>query len=1092
MHITSFKIFNFRSYRHYILREKLSPGVNIFIGYNGSGKTTLFQAIDYIFNFKKKNFKYFDTLNNKNKYFDNQKFFSMVEISFDNSDRFFPVPSNEINIRRIFGSNIDKFLLCNCNVLPNHFFDFLNLKKVYLDNLVFKIKQGMHLEFKNASPKKRLQIFTYSIGLSCFKLFEKKSIEYLLKINLFKKKLLNLIEKVKKKEKYFSNKLKKYKRNENFTNEILILIFIYIQTRLKIFEKKKNKATNNHIQSFNTFQIIYTRFFFFKEEDFYIKYKSNFKKFKKFKKKNDYFLYMSKCLKSKNRFILFNNLIINYFAYVILKLESVNNLFEKLNKHFDNIKNRAINTFKIYNLTIKKNNDNENYKAIFLFNQYLLYRKIYKILHSFRIRNFDYATIGSISYFFIEEIIDKLKFSKLKVLKFENKIFSFFQEISTEKEKVRMNLFKFENELEYKLGTKNLKGVKKLLEIYKTTEYLKFKIYGLVIDLILVHKHFYIPVENLLNKYFTHIVVKDRNTILKIIKIYKEKIKIKIDFITLLGRSNFNNSKKKQLFKNIFPILLTIYYRPIFNTLFKRLLFNIYFINNQTSKNLFYKYGFQIINLDGDIFYPDGYITLGLLNRTKTTLELVNSIKRNRFFFIWLKKFNEKILKLMKFLSFLKNKIEFVYKFLEKFLKLISLKNTFDILHIQKLTKYEFFFWKTIKKENIYVSKFQNKKSYKFFAKKFCINIFDSDKIIKKNNFWNLYNIFFLKKLRLNEQMNLFSINIYYKILKNVNKKFFHLSNNYQQKIYLSKKKFIILSKKTYFYFSVFFFFRLFFKKIIFTGFYLKNLVSICFFYKKNINFSKTDILNFTIKIKKSEIRKKLLRIYYKISIKKINLKQNQKLNNFFFLRKIFTKSIIKFNQFETDLSLVNQTFDILIRKKKEKIKNFLIRVSKNFSFTFNKYVLNGKAAIIVKYNIKYLTNLNKLYQNINIVGISILAKFTNINSICFLEQMSSGQGSIISFFFYISMRIINFVLIYIIDEFDANLDFDNSIIFSYIIKEISTFGIQFLLSTFSAKSILNGDKWFGISVTTKGSYIQNVSKTTALKFNKIRKKMNN
>lgn len=203
MHITTFKIFNFRSYRHYILREKLSPGVNVFIGYNGSGKTTLFQAIEYIFNLKKKNFKYFDTFNNKNKYFDNQKFLSMVEISFDNSDRFFPIPNNEINIRRIFGSNIDKFLLGNCYVLPNHFFDFLNLRKVYLDNLVFKIEQGMQLEFKNVSPKKRLQIFTNSIGLSCFKLFEKKSIEYLLKINLFKKKLLNLIEKVKKKKNIF-------------------------------------------------------------------------------------------------------------------------------------------------------------------------------------------------------------------------------------------------------------------------------------------------------------------------------------------------------------------------------------------------------------------------------------------------------------------------------------------------------------------------------------------------------------------------------------------------------------------------------------------------------------------------------------------------------------------------------------------------------------------------------------------------------------------------------------------------------------------------------------------------------------------------
>jgi recombinational DNA repair ATPase RecF len=48
MHIISFKIFNFKSYKHCIIREELSPGINIFVGYNGSGKTTLLQAIDCI------------------------------------------------------------------------------------------------------------------------------------------------------------------------------------------------------------------------------------------------------------------------------------------------------------------------------------------------------------------------------------------------------------------------------------------------------------------------------------------------------------------------------------------------------------------------------------------------------------------------------------------------------------------------------------------------------------------------------------------------------------------------------------------------------------------------------------------------------------------------------------------------------------------------------------------------------------------------------------------------------------------------------------------------------------------------------------
>nr|UXY87819.1 structural maintenance of chromosomes 3 [Cryptomonas curvata] len=1088
MHITNFKVFNFKSYKHFILRENLSPGVNIFIGYNGSGKTTLLQAINCIFSLKQTNFRHPDVFISKTQFFNSQKFLSMIEISFDNSDRFFPVANNQIIIRRIFGSNIDKFFLGNCYILPNHFLDFLSLKKVYLDNLVFKIEQGMHLEFKNVSPKKRLKIFIYSIGLSCFELFEKKSIEYLLKINLCKKKLLNLIEKIKKKEKYLSRKLKLYKKNSNIINAFLVLKIMYTQMQLKIFEKKKTQIKNNYFQQSKIIKIINIRLCFIKEENFYIKYKSNLKNYNK---KNNYLLHSLIYLCYKNDFILFKSLIISYFAYDIPKMESRYNLLRLSNKYYDKVKRVGVNKFKIYNSILNENKNNINYENVFFFNQHSLYIRKYKILHSFQKKNANNRLLKPDTSFFIEKIIEQIKISKLKFLRFENKIFSFLHEISIEKEKIRINLFNYENDLEFKLGIKTLKGIKKLMGMYKTTDNFKFKIYGLVIDLILVHRYFYRPVESLLSKYYTHIVVKDKNTVLNMISICKEKLKTKIDFITLLGKSNFNviTKKKYELFINLFPILLTVFYRPNFNILFKRLLDNIYFVDSQQSKDLFCKYNYKIVNLDGNIFYPDGYIIINTSYQTKTTLELVNLLKKGRFFFSWLQKYNQKILKLVELLFFLKEKIHFLNNFLNKLFKLISLKNVYNNFNLEIVNKLEFFLSKIIIKENVYVNNFRNKKIYRFFSKKLVKqNEIQLLLIQNKISFWNLYIFYLFKQFYLNSKMTFYLESFYYKASQTLNKKFFHSRFNQKKKNQVCCKNFTKFSKQFCFYYSIFFFFRYFFKKRILSNFYLKSLILICFFNKKKNNNSKLGVLNFIIKGNKHEVKKKLLILFYKFSKKKCKIKIKQKSKNSYCLLKLFSKVITKFNQLETDLILVNQTFDILVRKKKEKIKTFLIIVSKNFSKIFSKNLSNGKAAIIIKYKMKYLTNINKLYQQINIIGITILAKFTSANSIYFLEQMSSGQGSVVSFFFFISLRVVNFVLIYILDEFDANLDSDNTILFSYIIKEISTFGIQFLISTFNQNFILNGDKWFGILSTNKGSYVQNVNRNVAVKFNKTNK----
>jgi chromosome segregation ATPase len=619
MHIISFKIFNFKSYKHCIIREELSPGINIFVGYNGSGKTTLLQAIDCILCLNTKNTRQDQIFNVLKKSNDYKKPVSMIEILFDNSDRFFPISNDYITIRRIFDSNVDKFLLCNLYISPHQFFDFLNIKKIYFDNLAFKIQQGMHLEFKKASVKKRLQIFIRSIGLNSFDLFEKKSIEYLLKINFYKKKLIGFIERIKKKEKYFSSKLKLYKKNEYLTNQFLLLYDIYYNNQNKIFEKKKSKANYTYIEQIKIIQIIYIRLFFIIEE----------KKFNKFNKKKKSLTFNKKSLYIED---FLTHLTIDVFTSLIKTVKYLCTMIKISNKHFNHIKNN----YAVKNI-IKNNQIDLNYKNIFAQDQNSIYLKIYKIFHIFQVNRLSNYLEQPKLLFFTENILTIINCSRLKLLKLENKVYFFQREILTEIEIVKTNLFKYENHLENKLGIKVLRGIRNLLKIIKDTSILKSKIFGLVIDLILVHKHFYKAIESVLSKYFTFIVVKNKKIIFEIIKTYKEKIKTRIDFITPIHQFKVNSSLlEDKLNSNVFPIIKTVFFRNDFEMLFKKLLNNIYFIQNSIQKQVVFQKNTLVVNLDGYIFDHGGHITIGLGNQKISALEIVNLLKKNRFFFFGL------------------------------------------------------------------------------------------------------------------------------------------------------------------------------------------------------------------------------------------------------------------------------------------------------------------------------------------------------------------------------------------------------------------------------------------------------------------------
>jgi hypothetical protein len=851
-------------------------------------------------------------------------------------------------------------------------------------------------------------------------------------------------------------------------------------------KKKKHNISNTYIEYIKIIQIIDIRLFFINEEKFCVHFKKKFNNYDNNKKN----LTFNKRNTREKDFL--THLAIDFFTSLMKIAKYLYIMIRISDKHFDCVKSKYGYKKNIKNSQI----GNLNYKNILTPEQNTFYLKIYRLFHIFQINTlFNYLKQPKL-LFFIENIITLINCSRLNILKLENKIYFFQREILTEIEIVKTNLFKYENHLENKLGINVLRGIKNLLKIIKDISCFKSKIFGLVIDLILVHKHFYKAIESVLSKYFTFIVVKNKKIIYEIINIYIEKIKTKIDFITSIDQIKLKNSfLEDKLTSNVFPILKTVFYRNEFEMLFKKLLNNIYFIQNSIQRRLIFQKNNQLVNLDGDVFDHCGHVAIGIPNQKISALEIVNLLKKSRFFFIWLNYSTERIKNIQFFLVFFFLKIKFLSIFFNNLVNLIFIKNTNKNNNSNSVENFSTFFLEIINKETLYVNFLHSKKKNCLFKKKSLLNY---TIVLRWNktvfNLWNLNIYFFYGIFNFIEtccyHFSQFYFNRTFKYNHKFYKNFFNLHYFYIMEINLYSKNLVNFSKETQYNNMLLIFLRFFFKKKTKFFFYFLSLILFFILKIKNKIKEKINFLTCLIKTNNQTNKKKVFDLFYNISKKNLKIELSEKYKNLYFLRKIVLKLLTKFNQLETDLFLINQTFDLLGKKKNEKIKYFLFVVSKNFSKIFNNAFPMGKAAIIIKYKQKHLTTLAKSIKLANVVGITILAKLGNQDPIYFVEQMSSGQSSIITFFFFISLRTVNPILIYIFDEIDANLDYINSIYFTHIIKQISSIGTQFLISTFNQKFILSGDKWFGISTTIKGSFVQNINKNIAIKFNIIKNKI--
>lgn len=265
MFLTEIKIFNFKCFSHKCLKEKVSGGINIFLGINGSGKTTFLKALEILFSERK---KICDSSTDRSELWFNETCennFSVIQASFDNQDCFFPIPFGKIKIKKFFNSKVTKMVINNFLFSEKRFINFIYSSKIGSETIYYLVKQGSHDFFKFLNPNQRLNLFKKKIGITCYEKSKKKSLYLLEKSEILKKKILFLIFQLLKKTRKRTKQIKKEKK-KIIKKKIILLKKICIEDE-KFF--LKNKTIN--YQNYEIFEIkkylfekIRIFFFFFK------------------------------------------------------------------------------------------------------------------------------------------------------------------------------------------------------------------------------------------------------------------------------------------------------------------------------------------------------------------------------------------------------------------------------------------------------------------------------------------------------------------------------------------------------------------------------------------------------------------------------------------------------------------------------------------------------------------------------------------------------------------------------------------------------------------------------------------------------------
>lgn len=167
MFIKTITIQGFKTYRNTTIIEDLSPNLNVVVGRNGLGKSNFFSAIRFVLSDAYTHMTREERQGLIHEGSDTV-LSAYVEVVFDNTDRRFPIPKNEVVIRRTIGLKKDDYALDGRSVTRSDVMNLLESAGFSRLNPYYIVPQGKITALTNSKDSERLQLLKEVSGAKMF------------------------------------------------------------------------------------------------------------------------------------------------------------------------------------------------------------------------------------------------------------------------------------------------------------------------------------------------------------------------------------------------------------------------------------------------------------------------------------------------------------------------------------------------------------------------------------------------------------------------------------------------------------------------------------------------------------------------------------------------------------------------------------------------------------------------------------------------------------------------------------------------------------------------------------------------------------
>ncbi|KAF3989383.1 hypothetical protein FT663_02747 [Candidozyma haemuli var. vulneris] len=195
MHIKKITVQGFKTFKATTVVDDLSPEFNVVVGRNGSGKSNFFAAIRFVLS---------DAYTHMTRE-ERQGLIhegsgtvmsAFVEILFDNSDKRFPLPHDEVAIRRTIGLKKDDYSLDGKLVTRSDVMNLLESAGFSRSNPYYIVPQGRITSITNSRDSERLNLLKDVSGAKVFETKLKESSREMSNSDLKMQRIIEAMERL--------------------------------------------------------------------------------------------------------------------------------------------------------------------------------------------------------------------------------------------------------------------------------------------------------------------------------------------------------------------------------------------------------------------------------------------------------------------------------------------------------------------------------------------------------------------------------------------------------------------------------------------------------------------------------------------------------------------------------------------------------------------------------------------------------------------------------------------------------------------------------------------------------------------------------